>query len=127
MNKKLNASSKILENEIEFADEVIIENKDINAYISSAYIDLNKKFGLKYEKDSYYDIYLNYKYLENKMYIEIVKVGDEDRQYYTYNPTTEEGKMLIEKLDRYIENLYKQNIKQFIDKANKLEEEQEME
>lgn len=127
MNKKLNASSKILENEIEFADEVIIENKDINAYISSAYIDLNKKFGLKYEKDSYYDIYLNYKYLENKMYIEIVKVGDEDRQYYTYNPTTEEGKMLIEKLDRYIENLYKQNIKQFIDKANKLEEEQEIE
>lgn len=127
MNKKLNASSKILENEIEFADEVIIENKDINAYISSAYIDLNKKFGLKYEKDSYYDIYLNYKYLENKMYIEIVKVRDEDRQYYTYNPTTEEGKMLIEKLDRYIENLYKQNIKQFIDKANKLEEEQEIE
>lgn len=125
MNKKLKSNEKITEDEIEFDDEIIMnyEEKEINAYISTENINLNKKFGLKYKEDSYYDIYLNYKYLEEKAYIEIVYVDDKNREYYIYNPTIEEQKMLIKQLKRYIKNVYKQSIKEFIEELEEWEKE----
>ena len=104
----------IKENEIYFQDELISENKEINAYISTSNIDLKEKFGLKHKNDMYYDMYLNYKYLEKKLYIEIVKVEDEKRNYYIYIPTEGEKKMLMKKLEEYIEKNYNQSIEEFI-------------
>lgn len=117
MNKKLKSNEKITEDEIEFDDEIIMnyEEKEINAYISTENINLNKKFGLKYKEDSYYDIYLNYKYLEEKAYIEIVYVDDKNREYYIYTPTIEEQKMLIKQLKMYVKIIYNQSIKELIE------------
>ena len=80
MSKILKSNSMIEEKEIYFEEEIIAENKEISAYISIANIDLEEKFGLKYENDMYYDMYLNYKYLENKLYIEIIRVEDEKKK-----------------------------------------------
>lgn len=122
MSKKLQSNSRILESEIEFDDEVIIEGKEINAYISTSYIDLTEKFGLEYEEDSHYNIYLNYKCLEKKMSIDIVKIKDENRKYYKYIPTKEEKTMLIKKLEVYIEKNYNQSIEELIEEIKKEEE-----
>ncbi len=124
MSKMLKANSIIKENEIYFQDELISENKEINAYISTSNIDLKEKFGLKYKNDMYYDMYLNYKYLEKKLYIEIVKVEDEKRNYYIYIPTEGEKKMLMKKLEEYIEKNYNQSIEEFIKEVEKEEEEE---
>lgn len=124
MSKKIKANSILLENEIEFIEEVIIEEQKINAYVSTEHLNIEEKFGLKYEDDIYYDMYLNYKYLENKVFIDIVKVEDKGRKYYTYNPTKKEEKMLIKKLETYIEKTYNQNIKDFIFNAEEVEEDE---
>lgn len=125
MNKKIKSNEKLTEDEIEFDDEIIMnyEEKEINAYISTENINLNKKFGLKYKEDSYYDIYLNYKYLEEKVYIEIVYVDDKNREYYTYNPTIEEQKMLIKQLKMYVKIIYNQSIKELIEELEEWEKE----
>lgn len=125
MNKYLKANSKIVQEEIEFEQEVQVEIDGINAYISTANIDLNKKFGLQYEDDTYYDMYLNYNYLKNTIYIVIVHVSDESRKYYRYNPNHEERKVLIDKLNKYTKEKYNQTIEEFIQESEKAYEEME--
>lgn len=125
MNKYLKANSQIVQDEIEFEQEVMIEADGINAYISTANIDLNKKFNLRYEKDTYYDMYLNYNYLKNNIYIVIVHVSDESRKYYRYNPNREERKVLMDKLNKYIKEIYNQTIEEFIQESEKAYEEME--
>lgn len=125
MNKYLKANSKIVQEEIEFEQEVLVEIDGINAYISTANIDLNKKFDLQYEDDTYYDMYLNYNYLKNTIYIVIVHVSDESRKYYRYNPNHEERKVLIDKLNKYTKEKYNQTIEEFIQESEKAYEEME--
>ena len=125
MNKYLKANSKIVQEEIEFEQEVMIEIDGISAYISTANIDLNKKFGLQYEEDTYYDMYLNSNYLKNTIYIVIVHVSDESRKYYRYDPSHEERKMLMDKLNKYIKEKYNQTIEEFIQESEKAYEEME--
>lgn len=125
LNKYLKANSQIVQDEIEFEQEVMIEADGINAYISTANIDLNKKFNLKYEEDTYYDMYLNYNYLKNNIYIVIVHVSDESRRYYRYNPNHEERKVLMDKLNKYIKETYNQTIEEFIQESEKAYEEME--
>lgn len=121
----MKAKEKLMKDEIEFEDEIIVDcdSKEINAYISTENINLNKKFGLKYADDSYYDMYLNYKYLEGKTYIKIICVKAEERKSYIYTPNIEEQKMLIEKLKAYVKKVYKQNIKDFIKEIEEWEKE----
>lgn len=124
MSKMLKANSMIEEKEIYFEDEIIAENKEISAYISTANIDLEEKFGLKYKEDMYYDMYLNYKYLEKKLYIEIIQVEDEKRNYYIYIPTEDEKNMLMKKLEDYIKGNYIQSVEEFIEEIEKEEEDE---
>ena len=125
MNKFLKANSQIVQDEIEFEQEVMIEIDGINAYISTANIDLNKKFNLKYEENTYYDMYLNYNYLKNNIYIVIVCVSDETRTYYRYKPNHEERQVLMDKLKKYIKETYNQTIEEFIQESEKTYEEME--
>ena len=124
MSKIIKANSMIEEKEIYFEDEIIAENKEISAYISTANIDLEEKFGLKYKDDMYYDMYLNYKYLEKKLYIEIIQVEDEKRNYYIYIPTEDEKNMLMKKLEDYIKGNYIQSVEEFIEEIEKEEEDE---
>lgn len=124
MSKIIKTNSMIEEKEIYFEDEIIAENKEISAYISTANIDLEEKFGLKYKDDMYYDMYLNYKYLEKKLYIEIIQVEDEKRNYYIYIPTEDEKNMLMKKLEDYIKGNYIQSVEEFIEEIEKEEEDE---
>ena len=121
MNKYLKANSPIVQDEIKFEQEIMIENDGINAYISTENINLNEKFNLEYKEDSYYDMYLKYNYIKNKIYIEIVYVSDESRKYYSYNPNSEERKILIYKLNEYIKETYNQTIEEFIQESEEME------
>lgn len=114
MNNKptiLKSKTELVEKNIEFEDEVIIDTKrkKINLYISTSKLDLKEKFDLRYKEDSYYDMYLNYYYSEKRLLIEIILVNDYNRKYYIYKPNEKELEILKVKMEDYIKEIYRKN------------------
>ena len=63
-------------------------------------------------------------YNVNKLYIEIIQVEDEKRNYYIYIPTEDEKNMLMKKLEDYIKGNYIQSVEEFIEEIEKEEEDE---
>lgn len=112
--------------EIEFEDELIIEDEDrrINAYIPLYNIDIFEKFVLKEQEGFEYNMYLDYYTTENKSIITIIEKDDTKYIVYEYEASIEENEMLKEKLNDYCKLRNNQSIEEFMKSYEEMEEEQ---
>lgn len=98
---------------IKFDEEIQVDdNNKVNLYFDNAY-----ELFLTPAEDAefhFYDGYLTIEIQKNKAEIEIVVISDnDDRIYYTYEPTEEETKKLIEAANQYCQKCYDQDLEEF--------------
>lgn len=110
---------------IKFDEEIEVDdNNKVNLYFANAYeLFLTPAEDIDF---NYYDGYLTIDIQNNKAEIEIVVISEnDDRIYYTYEPTEEETKKLIKAANEYCQECYDQNLEEFYNEIIDEEEENE--
>lgn len=118
---------KIKEEDVNFEDEILIEENIINALTTMGKTEIKNIFGLEELKsdEDYYDVYLDYNYENNKCEINIVAVTDNDRLYHKYIPSLQEQEILKNKLENYILVHDGKSMQELINENQNLSEENE--
>lgn len=123
VKRELSGISLLESEEIEFEDELIIEEDKINAYIPLYNIDIFKKFDLKEREGFEYNMYLDYYPLKNKSVISITEKNDSSYIEYEYETSDSENEMLKDKLDKYCQMYYSASITNLLNDKEEQEEE----
>ncbi len=120
VKRQLKEITPLQSSEIEFEDELLIEDEKINAYIPLYNIDIFEKFNLKQREDSEYNLYLDYDIQKEKSNITIIEKNDVGDIEYEYETSDVENQMLKEKLDKYCMQRYKQSLKEMIEEEREI-------
>lgn len=98
--------------DIDFEEEMQIENNKINFYFANA----DYLFEIpKSDNEMYFDGYLTINLINNSVEVDIVGITDNDeRYYYTYKPTKEESKILIKASEAYCEEYSNQTLNELL-------------
>ena len=98
------------------------DNNKVNLYFENTYeLFLTPAEDMEFQ---YYDGYLTIDTQNNKAEIEIVVISDnDDRIYYTYEPTKEETEKLIKAANKYCQECYDQDLEEFYNEIIDEEEE----
>ena len=108
---------------IKFDEEIEVDdNNKVNLYFENTYeLFLTPAEDMEFQ---YYDGYLTIDTQNNKAEIEIVVISDnDDRIYYTYEPTKEETEKLIKAANKYCQECYDQDLEEFYNEIIDEEEE----
>lgn len=126
-NTKIISQEKLIkEKKILFEDGIIFENEIANAYIDTSSFDIVENFGLEQIPDDsseYYNAYLNVNMKTDEYEIEIIKVSDNNREYYIYIPKEEEKEILRKSLEEYVKSIEGRELKDLYEEVEELEQE----
>lgn len=122
---RISTLKKIQVEDIWFEDGLLIENGIVNALTTMDREKIESIFGLEDLKnaDGYYDLYLDYDSKKESCVITIVAVTDNNRNYYTYIPSSEEQEMLKKSLEEYAKTYEGKSIQELVNEIEEIEQE----